>query len=221
MKYLVAIVAIAALLSRPTTAFVVHSCLPATQATSQCPASVRFAAVDRDTTATEGTVILKDREIERQRQKQALLGLLGGQPRSTSSPSDSEDDSVLNVNKSYTAYDPILVDPLTKEPLTITLKGPILGGGTSSSGIRLSLRSSADSNRVFEGRTDGYINLLEPAAAKTEKSNENSLDDDNDNGEEGKKRTSVSSSPLLSSLLTLTPPSAPFSPTSNNSNTSP
>ncbi|KAK1745022.1 methyltransferase [Skeletonema marinoi] len=55
--------------------------------------------------------------------------------------------------------DPLLVDPMTKEPLSLSLKGPILG---SNAGVRLTLKSASDSERVFEGRSDSYINLLEP-----------------------------------------------------------
>jgi len=116
------------------------------------------------------------KELERRRLKQALLGRLGGS-------SDRE-----NV-----AYDPIFVDPLTKDDLSVSFKGPILGGSTSRSGVHLSLRSSADSDRVFEGRTNTYINLLEPASAAR-------------GDAEDEERTSVSSSPILSNLLTLAPP---------------
>lgn len=63
------------------------------------------------------------------------------------------------------------------------------------SGVSLSLRASPDSERVFTGRTDIYINLLEPV----NDSNSDGMDDAGNN----KK---VSSSPILSSLLTFTPP---------------
>ncbi|KAL7534113.1 hypothetical protein ACHAXR_005637, partial [Thalassiosira sp. AJA248-18] len=133
----------------------------------------RFAATHVNT--SDDTV--KDcKEMERERLKQELLGRLGG-PSLISSSSD-----------------PVLADPLTKEPLIMSLKGPILGGGPPLSGISLTLRSSVDSDRVFEGRTTTYINLLEPASTSTLPS------------ESGEDKTSVSSSPILSFLLALTPP---------------
>jgi len=104
---------------------------------------------------------------KRQQLKQALLGRIG---------SSSSNNFVS---------DPLLVDPMTKEPLSMSLKGPILG---SNAGVRLTLKSASDSERVFGGRSDAYINLLEP------------ISDDEE------EKTTVSSSPILSSLLTLTPP---------------
>lgn len=142
----------------------------------------------------------KSKEMKRQQLKQALLGRLGGQPPS----SYSSDDNLIPV------YDPVLADPLTKESLRISVMGPILGGGGSSSrssggGRRLSLRPlSVGSDRVFEGRTNTYINLLEPVVSSS-----SSISSETDEGEEEKKKkkkTTVSSSPILSSLLTFTPP---------------
>lgn len=119
-----------------------------------------------------------EKEIARKKQKQALLGLLGG----------SSDDKDTNAN------DPLLVDPISKEPLAVSVKGPILGG-SSTSGVTLSLRASPDSERVFTGRTDVYINLLEPV----NEYNVTEMDD-------ASNRKKVSTSPILSSLLTFTPP---------------
>lgn len=120
-----------------------------------------------------------NKDIARKKQKQALLGLLGG----------SSDET------SKATYDPLLVDPISKEPLAVSVKGPILGG-SSSSGVGLSLRASPDSERVFTGRTDVYINLLEPV-------NESKYEEMDDTSNNSKK---VSTSPILSSLLTFTPP---------------
>ena len=110
----------------------------------------------------------EQKKQKRQQLKQALLGRIGS-PSSNSFVSD-----------------PLLVDPMTKEPLSISVKGPILG---SNAGVRLTLKSATDSERVFEGRSDAYINLLEPISDNTEE-----------------EKTSVATSPILSSLLTLTPP---------------
>lgn len=129
-------------------------------------------------TVTDEVDTSADKEAARKKQKQALLGLLGG----------SSDE------KNASSYDPLLVDPISKEPLAVSVKGPILGG-SSTSGVSLSLRASPDSERVFTGRTDIYINLLEPV----NDSNSDGMDDAGNN----KK---VSTSPILSSLLTFTPP---------------
>lgn len=165
MKYIVAIAAISALLSNPAVAFVAP-------VASKSPATTRYAATLSEDAAVDIANEIKD--LKRQQLKKALLGSLGG-------PSPSS------------AFDSVLVDPLTKEPLSISLKGPILGGGTAGSGIRLTASSSADSDRIFEGRTNTYINLLEPTSASNE------VEDEAD-------KTSVSSSPILSSLLTFAPP---------------
>lgn len=148
------------------------------------------ATIQSVSTLEDVDASVKDnKDLERQRLKQALLGRLG-----TSAPSSSDDTDSSNA-------DPVLCDPLTKEPLSMSLKGPILGGGSNSAGIRLSLQSSSDSDRIFEGRTNTYINLLEPAASSAST-------DDVTEGEEKEKTTtaSVSKSPILSSLLTFTPP---------------
>lgn len=169
MKFFITAAALSALLSCPTTAFVAPSA-----SSFAAPATVRSAATLDDVHVAEDAV--KDsNELKRQRLKQALLGRIGGSSRS--------------------AEDSVLADPLTKDSLSImSSTGPILGGSTSRTGGRLTLRSSADSERVFEGRTNTYINLLEPASASTP----------SDTDEE--EKTSVSSSPILASLLTLAPP---------------
>ena len=84
--------------------------------------------------------------------------------------------------------DPVLVDPDTKEPLRFSSKGPILGG--SKAGVAVSLESASGSS--YGGRTNTYYNLLEPVASAEE------VDED--------EKTSVSRSPILSSLLSFTPP---------------
>ena len=162
------------------------------------PTSTKICAHPTTTlsAATLEDVQSDSKEMKRQQLKQALLGRIGGQPPSYS------DDNLIPV------YDPVLADPLTKESLRISVMGPILGGGggsssrSSSGGRRLSLRPlSVGSDRVFEGRTNTYINLLEPVSSSPISTSET------DEGEEEKKtKTTVSSSPILSSLLTFTPP---------------
>eukprot|EP00571_Detonula_confervacea_P016527 CAMPEP_0172309380 /NCGR_PEP_ID=MMETSP1058-20130122/9688_1 /TAXON_ID=83371 /ORGANISM="Detonula confervacea, Strain CCMP 353" /LENGTH=410 /DNA_ID=CAMNT_0013021995 /DNA_START=71 /DNA_END=1303 /DNA_ORIENTATION=- len=169
MKYTVAAAAVLALVSHSTTAFV---------APSASPSSTARHAATLENVAEDAVKELKD--LKRKQLKQALLGRLGG-----SSPSTE--------NNNNFAFDPVLADPLTKDPLSISLKGPILGGSTARSGISLSLSSSADSDRIFEGRTNTYINLLEPVSTASE-------------AEDEADKTSVSTSPILSSLLTFIPP---------------
>lgn len=134
---------------------------------------VHYAATLDDVAISESEDEVKaddSKELKRQQLKQALLGRLG----------DTNIDS---------GYDPVLCDPFTQESLSLSsIKGPILGGARSG-GVRLSLTS--ESGDTFEGRTNTYINLLEPASAISE---------------EDEEKTSISSSPILSSLLTLTPP---------------
>ena len=114
---------------------------------------------------SEDEVTDDSKELKRQQLKQALLGRLG----------DTNTESI---------YDPVLCDPFTQESLSLSsIKGPILGGARSG-GVRLSLTS--ESGDTFEGRTNTYINLLEPASAISEEK--------------------TTTSPILSSILTFTPP---------------
>lgn len=170
-----------AILSHQAAAFVAPQQPPLAPRTTTARSSSALAE-DASEAATKSS---DAREAERLRLKRALLGRIGGP-----SPSSREGEA---------AYDPVLVDPLTKEPLRLSVRGPILGGATSRSGVRLSLSSSAGSDRVFEGRTNTYINLLEPASASSSAS-------DGEDVDEGSRAVSASSSPILSSLLSFTPP---------------
>ncbi len=187
MKFITATSTLLGLLVCPTSAFAPVS--KSSSATTLFAITEDIAGAAKDTLNNAVTAIdATEKALRRQKQKQALLGLLGGRRASTSDASNKND-----------AYDPVFADPLTKQPLSVTLKGPILGGGTSPSGLRLSLSTSDDSSRIFEGRTDSYINLLEPARTGEDSSAV-------ETNEEKKSKPSVSSSPILSSLLTLTPP---------------
>jgi len=106
-------------------------------------------------------------DLERRRLKRALFGRLGGGPSSSSTSSSSAEDG--------TSLHPILADPLTKDPLA----------------------SPTDPGRVFVGRTDTYINLLEPASVG---------DYDGDDDDDGTTASAASISPILSSLLAFVPP---------------
>lgn len=108
-------------------------------------------------------------DVERRRRKEALFGLLGGGRDSSS--------------KSSPSFDPVLADPVTKEPLSVSVTGPILGGGVSS--LRLKLTSEGGSK--YGGRTNQYINLLEPIV-------------DEESG------SSTASAALVSTAMALIPP---------------
>ena len=125
---------------------------------------VHHAATLDDVVVSEDEVKDDSKDLKRQQLKQALLGRLG----------DTNKDS---------GCDPVLCDPFTQESLSLSsIKGPILGA--RSGGVRLSLTS--ESGDTFEGRTNKYINLLEPASAISEEK--------------------TTTSPILSSILTFTPP---------------
>lgn len=179
MKYIIATVAVSALLSFSS----VEAFVPSASTNGGAPSTFRTVATIGDDVAQDSALenSTTNKELERQRLKQSLLGRLGGPTLST-----------LEDKNNAAVFDAVLADPLTKEPLSMSYIGPILGGGASRSGIRVALSSSADSNRVFEGRTNTYINLLEPSSSD--------LESDND------EKSSVSNSPILASLLSLTPP---------------
>jgi ubiquinone/menaquinone biosynthesis C-methylase UbiE len=107
------------------------------------------------------TTTSEEKKVELARQKKALLELIGA-PSSSSSSSSSK------------TKDPVLADPITKEPLEITVPGVRIGGNIprSSSSIMYKIQSSTNS---YKGSTDTYIDLLEPV---TKKDTNNSNDDD-------------------------------------------
>ena len=169
MKFTIAAYALISLLSAT------HAFVPFTPQVNNIVPNTRFYGTAVDDVAGIST---DQKEVARKKQKQALLGLLGGPEKKSNA----------------TKYDSLFVDPITKEPLAVSVKGPILGSSSSSS-VGFSLRTLSDSpRRVFAGRTDEYINLLEPV-------NEG---EDANNSSQGNRK--VSTSPILSSFLTFTPP---------------
>ena len=194
--------AFAALLSScPTSAFVAPSV-----SSLAIPATSHFAATLSEDAAPADAIEDK-KESERRRLKRALLGRLGG----PSLPVEgTAEDGTSATNNFVGAFDPVLADPLTKDPLGISVRGPILGNSPRSSGLRVSLRSSADPDRIFAGRTNTYINLLEPTTVSS--SSAPSSDD--------AATAETASSPILSSLLTFAPPPVRsiIANTANNAN---
>ena len=131
-------------------------------------------------------------ESIRRKQKQALLGLIGA------------GSDAANAAK---VADPVLADPITKEPLTIVRNGGsavIFGDstGTSSSGSKVTLRSSPDSGVVYSGRTDTYYNLLD-----AEDSTDDSTDDD---GTGSNSNLSERASDFVAAVTPLIPPPLRF-----------
>lgn len=75
---------------------------------------------------------------EREKQKEALMGLFG--------------------SKKSRIVDPVLACPVSKEPLMIKSTGTILMNDVSSTGVPVTLESS---DKKYKGRTNTYYNLLE------------------------------------------------------------
>lgn len=88
--------------------------------------------------ATATTTTTTDNDLATQKKK--LLGLLKPEP----------------------TVDPILADPLTKEPLVvISSTGTIIGGQSRPNKVKYTLKASPNAT-VYEGSSLSYINLLEP-----------------------------------------------------------
>lgn len=119
-----------------------------------------------------------DLAMKRKLQKQALFGLLGNTKQSSS-------------GKVSGYVDPVLADPVTKAPVTITTSGPVLGGLASTSGVKVSLSSQ---DNEYMGRTNTYYNLLAFAP-----------EDANDESDETSSGESVPSE-FLNQLRVFVPP---------------
>jgi len=103
-----------------------------------------------------GASSVDEKDVTREAQKNALLGLLGRK---------QEGGSV----------DSVLADPETKEPIRIAATGTLLGGETSKSRITYDIQSPTNS---FRGSSDTFLNLLEPVDDEDEE--EPMFDDSND-----------------------------------------
>ncbi|GFH46764.1 hypothetical protein CTEN210_03238 [Chaetoceros tenuissimus] len=141
-------------------------------------ASEAFVASNRparNTFSLYSTETVSDAATEkREMAKKKLFGLIGKKP--------FEDEGY---------EDPILADPTTKEPLTLTSTGVLLGGQASSSSVKILLKSN---DNTFQGKSNTYYNLL--ADFSLEKIEGKSASDD----------TSNIASAALNSLLVFVPP---------------
>lgn len=106
--------------------------------------SLSSSVVEAENEASEvATLSLQEEmDLERQKQKKALLGLLNPEPK----------------------VDPVLADPNTKEPVVLSAKsGTYFGSykGQTARQIKYELKAP-DSRDKFEGSSQTYYNLLEP-----------------------------------------------------------
>ena len=171
----------------------------ATTATSLATLSMTTATSPAEAEAEAAAPSLEQR---REEEKRKLLGMIGTSRR-TSTGSQDEEDTI--------PYDPVLADPSTKEPLRIVRSGGAFGGSgvlfgddyssssssssSASKGVKVTLRSSADAETTYSGRTDSYYNLLEAS--------EDDGDSDANDGE------SSSSSSINSRIVTAVTPLIP------------
>ena len=164
------------------------------------------AEAETDAGATSAPPSLEQR---REEEKRKLLGMIGSRSgrRGGSSQEQSEESSI--------PFDPVLADPNTKEPLRIVRAGGAFGGSgvlfgdaysSSSSppgpskGVEVTLRSSADAETTYSGRTDTYYNLLEATEEK---------EGDSDADGESSKSSSINSR-IVTAVTPLIPPPLRF-----------
>jgi ubiquinone/menaquinone biosynthesis C-methylase UbiE len=83
--------------------------------------------------------------------------------------------------------DPVLADPLSKQPLYVVTETNVLGSNIAGRGVKYLLKSSSN---TFTGSSDSFINLLEPVK----------------NDGFGNKNTETTTKTLATSLLPLVPP---------------
>jgi len=142
------------------------------------------AVVEKGDVETDET--MDELELKRRLQKAALFGLIGTKPSSSEDPS-------IEINA-----DAVLADPVTKEPLTITTTGTILGGQSSTSGVRVELSSSQNK---YSGSTDSYFNLLRSGTTTGETTKPTEDGEKDENADEGNTQNEI-----LNSLRVFIPP---------------
>jgi len=120
-------------------------------------------------TTEESETTTVDVDEERQLAKAKLFGLIGA-------------STITSSSTSSPAYyvDPVLADPITKEPLKISVSGTILGGqGSKNTGMKVVLSSEEDE---YVGRTNTYYNLLRQTSSSDDNDDDGNDGDGNGNG---------------------------------------
>ena len=92
----------------------------------------------------------------------------------TSSTTDSDELAVqkkrlLQLLQADPRQDPVLADPITKEPITIARKSTVLGG-TPGGKTKFELKSPSN---TYVGYSDSYLDLLQPAATAEDSPDDN------------------------------------------------
>ena len=89
---------------------------------------------------------------------------------------------LLGLLKPEPVADPILADPITKEPLVVTsTSGTILGGQLGPNKVKYTLKASPSTAEVYAGDSLSYINLLESVDTLEKASGEESSAEDTRN----------------------------------------
>jgi hypothetical protein len=68
---------------------------------------------------------------------------------------------LLELIGKKSSRDPVLADPITKESIEITVPGVLLGGESRRSSVQYKIQSPSN---TFQGSSDTFLDLLEPAA---------------------------------------------------------
>lgn len=106
----------------------------------------QLMALQQEQPEVQGSTLTEKEELQRQKKK--LFELLGTQ----------------------SIQDPVLADPITKEPIEIETPGLLLGDGPN----RLQYQIRSPSNK-FTGSSDTFLNLLEPVNEESEEKNTASI----------------------------------------------
>lgn len=133
--------------------------------------------------------VISDEETKRQLAKKQLFGLIGTKP--------------LRETAGYA--DPILADPTTKEALTISTAGTLVGGQSSTRSSMKVLLKSADS--TFQGRSSTYFDLLSDSSLENKEKEEEERERERMDGSDSASSSASRRLPdALNSLLVFVPP---------------
>jgi len=133
--------------------------------------------------------VISDEETKRQLAKKQLFGLIGTKP--------------LRETAGYA--DPILADPTTKEALTISTAGTLVGGQSSTRSSMKVLLKSADS--TFQGRSSTYFDLLSDSSLENKEKEEEERERERMDGSDSASSSASRRLPdALNSLHVFVPP---------------